>query len=188
MIPLLLCLGAFIGVLFFAQMGMSAGAYPALCGMLGTVFGALAGLRYWFLLSRVAGRHEAAPVPFHFVIIFWVLFAAAFYLASKFRHEYTEDFENSSPSPVERILGGAFGAASGTVVVALAMMTLSAAAPQFWPAYRHDQLPLPVDRWPLEAYRAIEARVAGIAPTDPAHTPLPTLSEQAPKTPGDFWR
>jgi hypothetical protein len=188
MISMLLCLGAFAGVLFFAQMGIRTGAYAGLCGMLSTAFGALAALRYWFLLSRLAGQHEDAFVPFHFVIVFWVLFAAAFYLASKFRQDYTEEFESSSPSLMDRVLGGAFGAASGMVVVTLAMMTLSAGAPQFWPAYRPDQLPFPVDRWPLDAYRFIETRLAGVGPTEPGHTPLPTLSEQAPKTPADFWR
>ena len=92
----------------------------------------------------------------------------------------------SSLSPAERALGSAFGP-EPNVVMTLALMTLSAAARSSGPRTGKINA-LPVDRWPLDAYRFIETRLAGIGPSDPAHTPLPTLSETAPKTPADFWR
>jgi hypothetical protein len=167
---------------------MKTGAYLALCGMLTTLLGALAGLRYWFLVSRLLGEHEENPAPLHFAIVFWVIFAAGAYVALRFRRNYAEGFENSSPELVDRLLGCVFGAASGIVIVSLLMMTLSVAAPQIWPSYRSDQLPLPVDHWPLDAYRFIETRFAGIGAGEPGHTPLPALSGKVPGTPAEIWR
>jgi hypothetical protein len=99
-----------------------------------------------------------------------------------------EVIESTYPSMVDRILGAIFGFASGMIVMAALMMTVSIASAQFWPGYRREQLPLPVDRWPLQAYRFIETRVAGIGATAAGHTLLPSLNEKNAKTPLDVWR
>jgi hypothetical protein len=188
MIPFLLCLGAFAIVLVFARMGMTFGAYTALSGMLSAVLGTFAGLRYWYLVSRVLGEREGSAVPVHFIIVFWALFFCAIYVSSKLRQNYTEVFESTDPSLVDRLLGWVFGAASGIVIMASVTMSISVAAPELWPGYRSDQLPVRVDRWPLEAYRFIETRFAGIGPKEPGHTLLPSLNVNQPKTPADFWQ
>jgi voltage-gated potassium channel Kch len=187
MIPFFISLGGFAIALISGQMGARQGAYLALCGMLSVLFGALAALRYWFLLSRLAGEHEENPVPLHFIIIFWVIFVVTVYLVSRLRHNFTDVFESGFSSLPGWLLGAIFGLARGTVIMALVMMTVSVGAPQFWPGYRADQLPLPVDHWPLQAYRFIETHIARVASDEPGHTPLPALTGTSNAS-ASFWQ
>jgi len=187
MIPLLLCCGAFAIVFISAQMGARSGALLALGGMLGTLLGMSVALRYWFLASQWIGQLDSAWSPWHSVIVFWVLFILVVFISFKLRQNYTEVFESVYASFVDRILGGAFGLVSGVVVVTALMMTLTIASPTLWPAYKPDQLPFPIDRWPLQTYRYIEVRLATIPATDPGHTPLPAFPAKVSDKPTDFW-
>lgn len=188
MSPVLVSLAAFVIVFVSAQMGSKAGAYNSLSGMLSTALGLMAGLRYWFLASRWLGQHESTWAPGHALMIFWAILIAVVFIASKLRHDYTDTFESVFPSLVDRLLGGLFGLVSGLAIMAALMMTLTIAAPQFWPAYKPDQLPLPMDRWPIQAYRLIETRIAGISASDQGHTLLPSLKEKSAGAPVDFWK
>jgi uncharacterized membrane protein required for colicin V production len=188
MIPLLLCCGAFVVVFISAQMGQRAGALLALGGMLGVLFGLLVALRYWFLASQWVGQHESTWTPWHSVAVFWTIFILVNFIASALRKNYTEVFESVFPSAIDRILGAAFGLTSGLVVVTALMMTLTIISPICWPAYQSNQLPIPLDRYPLQAYRLIETRLAGVPSTDPAHTPLPKLQDKVSDKPTDFWQ
>jgi uncharacterized membrane protein required for colicin V production len=191
MIPLLLCCGAFVIVFLTAQMGQRSGALLALGSMLGVLFGLLVALRFWFLASQWVGQHESNETswsPLHSIVVFWTIFILVIFIASILRKNYTEVFESVFPSSIDRILGAAFGLTSGLVVVTALMMTLSIASPTLWPAYQSGQLPIPLDRYPLQAYRLIETRLAAIPPTDPAHTPLPKLQDKPAGTPAAFWQ
>jgi len=186
--PLIVAFGAFVLIFFAAQMGSRAGALPALGGMLGTLLGMGAGLRYWFVLSRWLAEHESTWAPLHAVIVFWAIFLCVTFITIKLRVNYTDAFEFVLPSLVGRLLGGLFGLVGGLVFATAVAMTLSLVSPQFLPAYRPSELPLSLDRWPLTAYRYVETRIAGIPSTDPGHTRLPALKDKPANSPADFWQ
>jgi uncharacterized membrane protein required for colicin V production len=187
MIPFLVCFAAFVIVFLAAQGGTKAGAYLALCGMLVTLLGMFAALRYWFVLSRWLNERQALALPLLAILTFWSVFVVTLFVLSKIRQQCTDAFESVLPSLVDRMLGGLFGCVAGLAVMSALMMTLSIASPMFWPGYNHDELPLPLDRWPLQAYRFIETDVARIGPDQPGHTPLPVLNQKAAEKPADFW-
>ena len=167
---------------------MKAGAFLALCGMLTTVMGLFVTLRYWFLASRWLSERQPLSLPLLSIIAFWSIFIIAVFILIKFRQHYTDAFESVVPSLVERLLGAVFGLVSGLAVMTALMMTLSIASPMFWPAYHHDELPLPVDRWALQAYRFVETRFAGFGAKEPGHTFLPSLKEENTDKPANFWQ
>jgi len=187
-LPFLFFLGAFAIVLLGAQIGMKTGAWPALCGMLSTLLGVLAGLRYWFLVDRIVGQHEVVPVPWHVTIIFWVLVMAVIFGAFKVREEFTELLESTLPSVVDKILGWVFGLVCGAILAMALMMSVSVVAPEFLPGYRREQLPVPVDEWAMVGYRYIEQQAAGVGPKDKGHTVLPVLGDKAAGSENEFWR
>jgi uncharacterized membrane protein required for colicin V production len=178
----------FVIVFFSVQMGMKAGGLLALGGALSTTLGMLVALRYWFLASQWIGQRESTWTAWHSVVVFWVIFFLVVFLSSRFRQNYTEVFESVLPSFVDRVLGGAFGLVTGAVVATALVMTFSIAGPAFLPAYQRDQLPLPLDGWPLQAYRVIETRLAGVGAKERGHTLLPTLNDKDSDTPVHFWR
>jgi hypothetical protein len=186
--PLCVCLAGFAIVLISAQIGVRQSAYLALCGTLGVVLAAAVALRYWFVASRFIGIHEEMPKTIHFVVVFWVMFILAGYVFATLRHRYTEVFESGFPSLLGRLLGGLLGLVRGVVIMALVVMTATIILPRFWPAYLPGQLPVPVDRWPVQAYRFIETQVAGIGPAEQGHTPLPSLDGKKPIVAAGFWQ
>lgn len=188
MIPFLVCFGAFVIVLLFVQNGMRTGAFPALCGMLSGVLGLFIALRYWFLATRWLSERETLPVPLLAIATFWTIFIVALFILSKVRQNLAVPYESVNPSFVDRVLGAGFGLVAGMAVMTALMMTLSILSPKFWPAYKASELPLPLDRWPLEAYRFVETRAARVDPTEPGHTPLPLLKETYLEKPAEFWQ
>lgn len=188
LIPFLICFSAFLIALFFVRMGMNSGAFIALARMLATVLSLFIALRYWFPACRWLSEHQTVPDPKIAMVAFWAIFLVSAFVVTKLRKDYIETFESVLPSFTDRVLGSLFGLVSGAAVATALMMTLTIASPQFWPDYKPDALPLPVDRAPLDAYRFIETHVAGIAERDAAHTLLPTLKETDQQKPMSFWR
>lgn len=184
----LVCLGAVLVALFFARMGMKSGAFIALARMLATLLSLFIALRYWFPASRWLSEHQTAPDPKIAVAAFWAIFLVAVVIITKLRKDTIETFESVFPSAMDNVLGALFGMVSGAVVATALMMTLTIAAPQVWPDYKPDALPLPVDHAPLVAYRFVETRVAGIAERSAAHTLLPALKETGQQSHKSFWR
>ena len=167
---------------------MKSGAFLALSGMLTTLLGLFIALRYWFLASRWLAERQALPLPFLAASAFWAIFIVAIFILIKVRQRCTDAYESVLPSLVDRLLGAAFGLVSGMAVMTAVMLTLSITSPAFWPAYNHDQLPLPMDRWPLETYRLIETRFAHMDPAKEGHTLLPSLNDKSADKPVDFWK
>jgi uncharacterized membrane protein required for colicin V production len=188
MIPFLVCFGAFVVVFLFAQNGTKTGGFPALCGLLGSLFALFAALRYWFLLSRWLSDRENMPIPILAIITFWSVFIVSAFIFAKVRQQLAIAYQSVIPSFIDRVLGAAFGTGAGLAVVSAMMMSLSILSPAFWPAYKADQLPLPVDRWLVDSYHFIESRCAGIPSTDKSHTPLPPLNGKYAENPVDFWK
>jgi hypothetical protein len=188
MIPFLVCFGAFVIVFLCAQMGSKAGAFVGLCGMLNTLFSLFVALRYWFISTRWLAGHDDLPVAALGLVAFWIVFGVVAVIFLKVRMNMTDVFESVVPSLIDRILGGIFGLVGGLAFTGAVMMTLTLLAPSVWPAYNSANLPLAIDRWPLQTYRFIETRVAGIAPTEAGHTPLPSLDPKNAGTPMTFWK
>jgi len=188
MIEFLICFGAFVIILLFVRLGMKAGGFLALAGMLAAVFGLLVSLRYWFVASRFVNTYEKDSIPLIAVVVFWVVFTGASLIFKKLRENYTDTFEFVHPSLVDNALGAIFGFVTGAVFAMALMMTLTIAASQYWPAYKPGALPLPIDRWPLQAYRFVETRIIGVSQADAAHTLLPVLEGADAQNPASFWK
>lgn len=184
----LICFSAFLLALFFTRMGMTSGALVALARMFTALLSLFIALRYWFLVCRWGAENGTIPMMTAALAVFWILFIMTGFLLGKLRETYVQTFESVHPSFTDRALGALFGTVHGAVVAGAVMLTLTVAAPQFWPDYKPGALPLPIDRVPLVAYRFVETRVARVSGSDPAHTLLPVLQADDQEKPENFWK
>jgi uncharacterized membrane protein required for colicin V production len=188
MIEPILFFAAMLLVFLAAQMGMKAGAFPALGRTLAVVVSFFIAMRYWFPVSRLVSGFESSPLLMVSLLVFWTIFLLTFFICLKWCDNYFETFESVQPSILGRILGAVCGLAGGAVFAMVLMMTLSLSAPQFWPSYKRAALPLPADAAPEMLYRLVETRVAGVKADDPARTLLPKLENAASPDPALFWQ
>lgn len=188
MIATILFIAALLLVFLAGQMGMKAGAFPALIQMITAVLSLFITMRYWFPLTRLASACESSPLYLLTLFTFWTVFLPVFYIILTWCNSHLETFEPVRPSIFGRILGATFGCVSGAVFVTALMMTLSLLAPQVLPSYKPDALPLPIDTAPEIVFRMVETRVARVKANDPARTLLPKFENAGSSDPAVFWQ
>lgn len=179
---------AMLLVFLAGQMGMKAGAFPALGSMLAAVVSFFIAMRCWFPVSRLVSSYETEPLLVVALLVFWTIFLLVFFIIIKWRDSNLETFESVQPSFVGRVIGAVFGSVGGAVIAMALMMTLSLLAPQVLPSFKRAALPLPADAAPEMLYRMVETRVGQVNPNDPAHTLLPNLEKAGSSDPAVFWQ
>jgi len=175
-------------VFLAGNLGMKAGAFPALVTMICAVLSLLITMRCWFFAARFGGGFGNASLATLSLVTFWAISLIVFYSLQKLCHSRLDTFESVKPSLFGRALGAVFGSVGGAVVAAALMMTLSIAAPAVWPSYKPAALPLPADEAPGLFYRMVETRLARVKSDDPGHTLLPKLENAGSPDPAAFWQ
>ena len=188
MIETVIFSGALLVVFLAGQIGMKAGAFPALSKMLAAALALLIAMRSWFFVTRPACALGSASLLVVTLLVFWAIFLTVFYTILKLYDAHLDTFESVQPSLFGRALGAVFGCVGGAVLATALMMTLSLSAPVVLPSYRPASLPLPVDAAPELFFRMVETRLAGVKADDPAHTLLPKVEDAGSTDPSAFWR
>ncbi|MEI8339941.1 MAG: CvpA family protein [Verrucomicrobiota bacterium] len=188
MIATVIFIVALLLVFLAAQIGLKAGAFPALTKMIAALLSLFIAMRYWYPCTRFISSYDTASLYVITLVVFWALFLLVYFFIQKLCDSHLETFESVEPSLVSRILGALFGSVTGAVVVMSVMMTTSILAPHLLPSYTRPTLPIPVDAGPEFLFRMVESRVAGVKRDDPVHTPLPKLENAASVDPATFWQ
>lgn len=188
MIETVIFCAALLLVFLAGQIGMKAGAFPALSKMLAAVLALLITMRCWFFITRPACALGSASLLAVALLVFWAISLAVFYTILKLCDAHLDTFESVQPSLFGRALGAVFGCVGGAVVATALMMTLSLSAPVVWQSYQPAALPLPVDAAPELFFRMVETQVGGVKADDPAHTLLPKLENAGSPDPSAFWK
>lgn len=163
-------------VLLRGWQGLRHGATREIRHCLIYLFGMLVALRYWYPVTGTVSNWFHLDPRLLAAGAFAVLFVVAAELAAfaiNFRAQYVQSVQ---ANPSNDWLGAILGLFSGALIGCSLLVLAAVAMPVLIPGFDRQKFPMPIERLPLEAFRAIEQNVAGVPLQSPAHTPLPELS------------
>jgi uncharacterized membrane protein required for colicin V production len=169
---------ALLVIVGLGWLGVHFGAFYEVTSTVLLFLAMMVSLRYWYLMTRwVVSWCPRDAVGYATFGSYWALFLIGCLPLLLFMSRVTEVSVPKYPEIVDMVLGLVFGTISATILVCCVMTSLSVVGPKVWEEYNHEALWLPLDKVPIEVYRAVERDWLHIATNNPAHTRLPTFDK-----------